>query len=664
MAEKPTIPDFPNLPDFGQMISQACEVVANVRGIPYDFNGALSLENKFVVLFKTVKEMFDAQDVLVKSYKELYEFVNNYFNNLDLQEEINKYVNTHPNAFEIKDNSITKNKFVEKLRQDISYSTSVIPNNIVPSYLNNENINDNDFFIVNDNVPLSKENFKKIKNKNFSGNGTIYFNNWISRNGIISKYAKIKFLQDDIYMSMKTPSDTVSTYLTDRTNGAAYNIPSTYNLLTPIGSIYATNSDTLPEKFNLFFGKMLLFTFKNNIWEEIENDKYIKNINNITLPWNSESEQTNLLPKCVFYENYTKLECTKEMLTNKVIHFFGNNNFINETNTNILCCFEVWTDAETITNNVFSAIGVDSRKRGSGEPVFQVASGNNQYIKLHKNFHFCHNITDEIYENNPFITYPTNITVNFNKRQSWYNKDNIKFTIPRSSKDEMLLEFFKYDMTENSYTTISGLITNNINVNAKNIQVPFNIKILSSNNNAVTIICDKDYFKYKIINNVLYVYFYYSTKSLYYSINITNPHGDCDKIILNNIFYNFINEPYTLETNITANFIPLSSVSDLKNVTKTDPYYEPDFVSIPLENILKADYPVAYNSCNYFNETQAQKISSELPYGFVFITYKKFNSANNFFSLQTFTCFDSNGIKSVFMRNGYNNAWSTLKQIV
>lgn len=90
MANKPTIPDFPTLPDFGQMITQACEVVASVRGIPYDFNGTLSLENKFVVLFKTVKEMFDAQDSLVKSYKELYEFINTYFDNLDVQEEINK----------------------------------------------------------------------------------------------------------------------------------------------------------------------------------------------------------------------------------------------------------------------------------------------------------------------------------------------------------------------------------------------------------------------------------------------------------------------------------------------------------------------------------------------------------------------------------------------
>ena len=92
MADKPTIPDFPTLPDFGQMITQACEVVASVRGIPYDFNGTLSLENKFVVLFKTVKKMFDAQDELVKSYKALYDFVNQYFTNLDLQTEVNKKI--------------------------------------------------------------------------------------------------------------------------------------------------------------------------------------------------------------------------------------------------------------------------------------------------------------------------------------------------------------------------------------------------------------------------------------------------------------------------------------------------------------------------------------------------------------------------------------------
>jgi lysophospholipase L1-like esterase len=98
---KPTIPDFPTLPDFGKMITQACEVVASVRGIPYDFNGTLSLENKFVVLFKTVKEMFEAQNELVKSYKALYDFVNQYFTNLDIQTEVNKKIEEMKNSGEL-----------------------------------------------------------------------------------------------------------------------------------------------------------------------------------------------------------------------------------------------------------------------------------------------------------------------------------------------------------------------------------------------------------------------------------------------------------------------------------------------------------------------------------------------------------------------------------
>ena len=108
MTEKPQIPDFPTLPDFSQMITQACEVIASVRGIPYDFNGTLSLENKFVVLFKTVKETFDAQDELVKSYKALYDFVNQYFNNLDIQKEINNKIDAllKDNSFWLKLNNI------------------------------------------------------------------------------------------------------------------------------------------------------------------------------------------------------------------------------------------------------------------------------------------------------------------------------------------------------------------------------------------------------------------------------------------------------------------------------------------------------------------------------------------------------------------------------
>lgn len=103
MEKKPTITDFPNMPDFpevpnfAKMIRQACEVIGNIRGIPYDFNGTLSLDNKFTVLFKIVKDMFDAQETLANSYKELYDFVKNYLANLDttgIDKLIQKYLAT------------------------------------------------------------------------------------------------------------------------------------------------------------------------------------------------------------------------------------------------------------------------------------------------------------------------------------------------------------------------------------------------------------------------------------------------------------------------------------------------------------------------------------------------------------------------------------------
>ena len=123
MAEKPTIPNFPTLPDFGKMITQACEVVASVRGIPYDFNGTLSLENKFVVLFKTVKEMFNAQDELVKSYKALHDFVNQYFTNLDVQAEVNKKIE------EMKDSGVLLNLLKPSVSNEVSkWLTSNITN--------------------------------------------------------------------------------------------------------------------------------------------------------------------------------------------------------------------------------------------------------------------------------------------------------------------------------------------------------------------------------------------------------------------------------------------------------------------------------------------------------------------------------------------------------
>lgn len=163
MAEKPTIPDFPALPDFGKMITQACEVVASVRGIPYDFNGTLSLENKFVVLFKTVKEMFNAQDELVKSYKALHDFINQYFSNLDLQNEVNKKIE------EMKENGELLNLLKPTVSNEVSvWLTTNITNPSNPPIDKSLTVENAaaDAKVTGDKTDLLKENLGGLENIN------------------------------------------------------------------------------------------------------------------------------------------------------------------------------------------------------------------------------------------------------------------------------------------------------------------------------------------------------------------------------------------------------------------------------------------------------------------------------------------------------------------
>lgn len=58
-------------------------------GIPYSFDGTLTLEAKFNVLFKTVYDFLNNNRELIETWGELYTWIKNYFQNLDVQEEIN-----------------------------------------------------------------------------------------------------------------------------------------------------------------------------------------------------------------------------------------------------------------------------------------------------------------------------------------------------------------------------------------------------------------------------------------------------------------------------------------------------------------------------------------------------------------------------------------------
>lgn len=90
----PTTPIPPNNvqdgSDIKERIEQLCCIIQKCGNmIPYNFDGCLTLEQKFIILMQTVQDNMLNQSTLLDTWKEVYEWIDNYFNNLDVQEEIN-----------------------------------------------------------------------------------------------------------------------------------------------------------------------------------------------------------------------------------------------------------------------------------------------------------------------------------------------------------------------------------------------------------------------------------------------------------------------------------------------------------------------------------------------------------------------------------------------
>ena len=97
MADVKSTPSTPIPPnnvqsgdDIKARIEQMCILVKQCGNmIPYNFEGCLTLEQKFIVLMQTVRDNMLNQEDLLNTWKEVYDWINNYFTNLDVQQEIN-----------------------------------------------------------------------------------------------------------------------------------------------------------------------------------------------------------------------------------------------------------------------------------------------------------------------------------------------------------------------------------------------------------------------------------------------------------------------------------------------------------------------------------------------------------------------------------------------
>lgn len=89
--EFPTNPVINDLPEIIAELNTWC---MNYRGfINAIFSEQITMEEKITKLFWCVKKIAESQESVVTGWGDLYNFVYNYFNNLDLQEEVNTKIN-------------------------------------------------------------------------------------------------------------------------------------------------------------------------------------------------------------------------------------------------------------------------------------------------------------------------------------------------------------------------------------------------------------------------------------------------------------------------------------------------------------------------------------------------------------------------------------------
>lgn len=265
---------------------------------------------------------------------------------------------------------------------------------------------------------LLDENGGINKQLNPGRNDRLYYDAFNTQNrAIINKYIDPKYIDDPVYLSMKLPSEAVSSYLPSRRNGTTdsqWVRPQGYNHAIGIGAIYSSDPSLLPDKFNVYFGRFTTYTLgmdKSARWVKHEDYKFPPFIMHYTLPWQTSKSTSIPVEK---HEEYAKITVTREQLSDGVIHFFGGNNSLFDVgNTRaMICIYEVWTDCEEAKKSAFCTIGIDQRVAGDeSKKVVQLFSGRNIMLRTDKTIHVGHNISDEDYEllveagNNPKTVY-------------------------------------------------------------------------------------------------------------------------------------------------------------------------------------------------------------------------------------------------------------------
>lgn len=330
-------------------------VLENFPFIEADFD-ALTNWQLFCKLGKEMNKIINSVNIsgaqvetLTNAFNELQDYVNNYFNNLDIQKEVNnkldemvadgtfdsivrKYYLKSVLVFDNIESLKNYDGFIagitcktlgyynvndgggayyfirDKKINDVE-STEIIflPNDLVAELLTNndyvnirqlgakgDGVSDDSSYLSDSNkeYSLNKGVFILDKNSilnnlnNLHGTGSFKFKDYNYREN--DGIIPIDKIEDEIFTSMNLPSNG-HTYMVGRINGNIIDpkITSTDKNLHGIGAVYNNLDENLPDEFNLWLGKIKVLGYRNSTksWEILKDDLLPKDIRLYRLPW-------------------------------------------------------------------------------------------------------------------------------------------------------------------------------------------------------------------------------------------------------------------------------------------------------------------------------------------------------------------------------------------
>lgn len=260
--------------------------------------------------------------------------------------------------------------------------------------------------VVNDNRVLTKDEMLELVQHPLIGSGTVKYDEFVVRSADtlhrISPVGQVKYMNNPVYQAGKLPSECINPQYPDRKNQTYWDStykPAGYHHAINIGGVYALDASSLPDEFNLYLGRMGMWTLGDSedaVWELHEQRNYPVQFTRYSF---GGGENYSLSDRVEKHDEYVKLTLTKDDLAdNSYIHYWGRNtkDIDCEHTDSMLVCYEVWSDVPV--GNLFCTIAVDQRVADDGSSPKQLFSSRNLFVQNEPSYIIGHNISDATYE--------------------------------------------------------------------------------------------------------------------------------------------------------------------------------------------------------------------------------------------------------------------------